>query len=839
MKKKIIRVLLLLCLITGFMYIQEVVYASEWAEEQPEQPVEDTYYYENMEPLMAREEASLHDVAMEVGDRKKLLINKDSSKIIEVSHGWEGSTNYKFSKFNVEAYTSTDSSVVKITRPGGEKYPFLTAMAPGTAVVEVLYSYSHEEWKAYYKARATITVTEAIHKNTGMFPVTMMRGESVTYTQVLAERTNTYVDANGQVITETKAPESVTWTSSAPAIVSVKGGLVTGRLQGTAAITLKYKYAFSDGTVTCSDKVSVTSNCYWPEGNTIYFQPSVLEDEDAAPAINAALEYAALHATDEMPFTVMFQEGVYKLASATVRIYSNTTLDLRAGATLSFAGVGGAKESRPLLKLGINGSYEGEKDYNASARCAGYGGFRNIHILGGTIESNQWNRSTHIVMAHATNVSLIGTRITGGAGMHMMEIAAIDGFTMENCVLDNFVGSKAISGDESTGRVACKKNPGNYEALQFDVAASAECFGGIYMDGTPMKNIKITGCTFDGVPRGIGIHTQVLGSYHDTADISYNTFLNTTKEAIHLLAFKNCTINYNIIEDCGAGIVVRSFADNGTYVMTKVFECSEEYDGEVEYDFNIEVIGNEMTILDKRQAKETVGILLYGRKIKSSYKSYRPGNGKHWGTIEEDNYSIGNIRVEDNRITTAGVGIHFSDATECVVKNNIITGGNYLSTGIFSGIYASEYSCVDEISGNEVLSVQGHGISVAASSSVIGIIENNTVKKAKYHALKLENATEPLLVKNNSFHTRGKKYSVVFIATGKGNENDVVLMGNTISAAKGNTENGILLVSGSCTMKKNTISRVKTGICVENEDCIYVAKGNRFQSGVEKKKKTP
>ena len=90
MKKKIIRVLLLLCLITGFVYIQEVVYASEWAEEQP---VEDTYYYENMEPLMAREEASLHDVAMEVGDRKKLLINKDSSKIIEVSHGWEGSAN--------------------------------------------------------------------------------------------------------------------------------------------------------------------------------------------------------------------------------------------------------------------------------------------------------------------------------------------------------------------------------------------------------------------------------------------------------------------------------------------------------------------------------------------------------------------------------------------------------------------------------------------------------------------------------------------------------------------------------------------------------------------------
>ena len=104
----------------------------------------------------------------------------------------------------------------------------------------------------------------------------------------------------------------------------------------------------------------------------IYVQPSVVNDADASPAINAACKYARDYATDENPFTVILEGGTYKLATAAVRLYSNTTLDMTDGAILKFAGVGGRDKSTNILKLGISGAYAGEKDYNASAKCAGY-----------------------------------------------------------------------------------------------------------------------------------------------------------------------------------------------------------------------------------------------------------------------------------------------------------------------------------------------------------------------------------------------------------------------------------------------------------------------------------
>ena len=80
-----------------------------------------------------------------------------------------------------------------------------------------------------------------------MSPKTLIRVESVAYTPVLMEKTYTYTDEQGKQITETKLPESITWLSSS-AKASVNQGTVTGLLQGTATITLKYKYSFSDGT---------------------------------------------------------------------------------------------------------------------------------------------------------------------------------------------------------------------------------------------------------------------------------------------------------------------------------------------------------------------------------------------------------------------------------------------------------------------------------------------------------------------------------------------------------------------------------------------------------------
>lgn len=804
------------------------------------------YEYSNSDVAHTIVENVIHDISVEVGDQKKLKISKDSKKTVKVNEVvYDQNDNIlsskvrscKFGSFQLESWKSSNDQVVKISKSEASSLPTLTARAPGIATIEIVYSYTNSKYnlKAYYQSKATVTVNAA-YRDIGLAPATIIRGESITYKPNLPDRTNSYTDRQGNFITETCAPESVTWSSSSGK-ASVENGKVEGLLEGTATITLKYKYMFTDGSVTCTDKVKVTINCYTVNGEVINIQASVAEDEDAAPTINAACAFARDHATDETPYVIKFEKGTYKLASSTIRLFSNTILDMRDGAVLQFAGVGGAEGSRKILMLGTNGAFDGEESYNSSAKCAGYKGYRNIKILGGTIESTKYNKSTHIVMAHATNVLFEDVTITGGAGMHMMEIAAIDGFTMRNCVFENFTGSKSISANKNTGRVAYAYRPGNYEALQFDVAASEECLGGVYMDGTPMKNVNITGCRFDGVPRGIGIHTQVLGSYHDNVNISENTFVNTVKEAILLLAFRNCTINDNIIKNCGAGITVQSFSNNPTYVMTRVFEGTKEYGKKAKNKFNIQIVRNNISVKNRGAAIIQAGISVMGFCEQTGRKTYRPANEKLWGVIPKGDYYIGDVTVEDNQIETSGLGIYLTDAKRVVVNNNRIQGIQFPNKSIYNGIYANDATSLDELSGNEISAMQGNGISISSTSNVKGTIENNTIKKVSYCAIKFDNIKNPVTVQNNIFQTRSKTSSVIYLATGAENKNRITFIDNSISGATGSKGVGVFVESGTHTIEKNKIAKAKIGIYIRKAESSCKLSENIFRSTVKKKKK--
>ena len=804
------------------------------------------YEFDNNDAAYAIREQTIHALSIEAGDRKSVRMNRDSKKKISVEklvYLESGDlvdskeTVCTFKNFKVESWKSSNTKVIKIDKLQADTYPVIAAAGTGTATITIVYSYSYEGEKAYYKTSATVNVLEK-NRDIGLKPTTIVRGTSVTLKPVLKARTYTYTDENGIEVTETKKPEIVSWTSSAPAKITVDQGKVTGIIQGSAIITLRYKYAFSDGTLACFDHVTVTSNCFTVKGQKIYIQPSVANDADASPAINTACVYARDHATDAKPYKIILKKGTYKLATAAVRLYSNMTLDMRDGAVLKFAGVGGRDKSTQVLKLGISGPYDGETNYNASAKCAGYNGFRNVKILGGIIESTDFNKSTHVIMAHAKNVVLDGVTFTGGASMHMMEVAAIDGFKLKNCVFKNFKGSKAISADSRTGRVAYSYRPGNYEALQFDIAASDDCFGGIYMDGTPMKNVTITGCTFDGVPRGVGIHSQLLGSYHEKVNISGNTFRNTLKEAILLLGFRNCTINNNEIIGCGAGITMQSISNNRRYVLTKVFEGSKDYNGKVMYDVNSEIKGNKISIVNRGCAIEQAAIYVYGANLLSDVTSKRPSTGTIWGIIPKNNYYISNVRVEDNTITTSGWGIYFSDAKNCVAKNNKITGANFPANKVvYNGIYAATYSSLNEISGNVITSMRGNGISVSALSTVTGKIQNNTINKVAYCAIKVDNVTNPLTIRNNTFSSNSKTSNVVNINTKKTNKNCITLYKNKISGVLGTQGAGVSVESGTCKIKKNNIDNVNVGIYSVKENSTYAQSGNVFGKNVKIKTK--
>lgn len=241
--------------------------------------------------------------------------------------------------------------------------------------------------------------------------------------------------------------------------------------------------------------------------------------KDISEALDDALTLARDKATDKKPYTVVVPKGNYKLGS-TVHIWSNTTLDLTAGVKLT--SVGG---THSLLISGTNGKYKGKKDYNASKACKGYNGFKNITIKGGTFVSNSKNTSTIIRIAHAKNITLEDVTVSGGACAHQIEVAAINGFYVKNCTFKN---------------LKLKKNTTDkQEALQLDIPCSTEVFRNVYLDGTVMKNVEITGCTFSNVPRGVGSHTMLVGAYFDNIKINNNTFKNCSEEAIIGVNYRN------------------------------------------------------------------------------------------------------------------------------------------------------------------------------------------------------------------------------------------------------------------------------------------------------------
>ncbi|MBQ8527240.1 MAG: right-handed parallel beta-helix repeat-containing protein [Lachnospiraceae bacterium] len=426
--------------------------------------------------------------------------------------------------------------------------------------------------------------------------------------------------------------------------------------------------------------------------------------ETISGVLDEALEQARDLATDENPITVKVPAGTYKIAS-NMHIYSNTTLDLQ-GVTLKADGSG----SFNMIMSGTSGSYMGESNYNNSSLCAGYGGFKNITIKGGTFVGKKSNTGTIIRIAHATNVTLDGVTLSGGGCAHQIEVAAIDGFYVKNCTFKDFGESKT-------------DDPDKQEALQLDIPCASDVFKNVYLDGTVMKNVEITGCTFSNVPRGVGSHTSLHGAYHTNIKINNNTFKNVTEEAIIGLNYNNCEIKNNKITDCGAGVLFQYFKANTASVYTTTFDGAKKYSGEVLHDAKTVITGNNIQTKYYSTCDEIQGIKIYGYILSGSKKG---GDGKK---IEAGDYYISGVTVENNTIVTAGHGVHLTNAKDCTVNNNTITGKNYSSKDSnkdsYDGIFLSTGSNNVEVANNKIKNMARNGIFVQLDSRASTIKKNN------------------------------------------------------------------------------------------------------------------
>ncbi|MBE6750979.1 MAG: right-handed parallel beta-helix repeat-containing protein [Ruminococcaceae bacterium] len=581
----------------------------------------------------------------------------------------------------------------------------------------------------------------------------------------------------------------------------------------------------------------------------------------AVKAINNALKEATLIGTADIPCTVKVEAGNYKL-DYSLKIYSNTILDL-TDVTLSRK-----NSDYNVLHIG-NPSLDFENSDNAGSAnpltdgLTGYTAYQNITINNGTLSGANLH-GTILKVAHTTNFTMNNTVLTGAKDSHTAEVAAVNHFTLNNCVFKN----QSLSADAKTK---------TYEAIQFDVTHEKH-FNSYRAEALPCKNIKITGCKFSNVPRAIGSHTGIANAPIKSVSIKNCTFNKISSVAIQ---FQNCqkvTIANNKITNAPRGIAIYSITTDGqgTYLASTIANhgktttnISDEYTKPT--DAGIVIKNNTITLTDAKDPHanyQRLAILVSGGKI-TEKKSHSDGSGN----LPTGNYYITGATVSGNTITTYGHGIRVSNARNVKISSNTITckkspkdSANYygiqalgasknisvikntIKNPVYNGIYfrekssattiesnkisaagnnaiAFESSSTDLIASNSISSPAGYGISLTQKSSIKKIKENK-ISKPKKAGIVVIDASKVTYISSNTIST--SKSNSIHIAS-KSTVNTI--SSNTI---KSSLNNGIVLYEGSKATKisSNKISSpAKHGIALEKSTATTITKNSISSAG--------
>lgn len=494
----------------------------------------------------------------------------------------------------------------------------------------------------------------------------------------------------------------------------------------------------------CNLEILRAEVSYTVSGSTININMST--EQSPRAAIDSALSYAQNNYKDGQIYTVKVPKGTYEL-DGTLHIFSNTRLDVR-GVTLKYT-----KETGNMIMLG---NPKNNKDIET---MGGYGTIRNVSILGGNWVGNNGNTSSLVRMAHARDVLFEGCVIQGGGCAHQMEVAAIEGFGVKNCTFKDMQQTNS---------------PGNREALQLDMPCSEYVFSGIILDGTPMKDVVVSGCTFENVSKGLGTHNMLIGRYHTNIQIKNNTFKNVEGECIVALNYRDCDIRENKIINCGSGITFayfRPFSNDSNSikaVYTTIFDGKETINPQKMSDACTYISNNQISLSPDCNTTEYTGIRVYGYWLEQDQQAEGKGSSD---VIPANNYYISNVNVTGNVIKTCGYGIHLSDTRDSTVSGNTIRNydenscedgiladaeskniaiqNNSVQNATQNGIAIDDYSSVRNISGNEITASMCYGISLNNNSKVTGNIEKNTISKCGDNGINLKDVCRVQNIINN------------------------------------------------------------------------------------------
>ncbi|MEY8460628.1 right-handed parallel beta-helix repeat-containing protein [Eggerthellaceae bacterium 24-137] len=446
---------------------------------------------------------------------------------------------------------------------------------------------------------------------------------------------------------------------------------------------------------------------------------------------------------------IVVKPGSYKLSHG-LNVYSNTTLTLK-GVKLTLS----KSTSSNLLKIGA--THDSKKGY----------AYKNIAIVGGNLNANK-SGSTAVKIAHAKNVKLQGVTVRNTVNAHLMEVAGVNGFTVEKCTFKDQVQTK-------------KAKVLTPEAIQIDVLVQRH-MPGYRSEDLPMRNVKINKCTFSNVPRGVGSHTAIVNNPVNGIAITNSTFTKIKSTAIQGMNYINCTITGNTIKSAPRGIALYSVFSKGIFLPTTAVKegkvkskTSAKYKTPVANQ-NIVISNNKITVkgTDSISTYMNEGICVSGLNVPKKMKKTADQD-----PIAKGNYYISGLTVANNTISSVGTGIRLCDVRNASASSNTIayTGktasktpyhgvhvtlgsknvavvDNVIKASQSNGVYVNENSAASLVARNKIASSGKYGIGIERSTAAT--IESNSIVSSKSSAIVAYNSSRVTSIAKNAISAAGE-----------------------------------------------------------------------------------
>ena len=382
--------------------------------------------------------------------------------------------------------------------------------------------------------------------------------------------------------------------------------------------------------------------------------------------------------------TVVIPKGSYYLGShpggaRAVWVYSNTTIQMEEGAVL-------------LREKAAPAQYLFEAD-----------GQRNITITGGTMDGNVEDTAQArglMSLRSVDNVTITNVAFRNFCGTHAVLIDGGMGVYVGGCSFSGFI--------PFTGTAAAYRQQTNStsywsaEALHIDFIAPDGSGS-----GRSMRDVVVTGCTFDGVPSGVGTHHVYPALTAENIRIYGNTFRNCYYHGCNASNFRDFAFYDNQAVDTPTllyaentvGQVCRNRLDNSALRISKTgiyafgsnrmnpdaFSGIEARNAGSDTDTNptrLEIWDNELLL------GNYTGEAVNTAKFCGIHTLYQASVDAHHNYITGSPYrgiyvDGGSSAVHDNAVTDSLICVYVANSTGSSVTGNRLIGSGDRGINVF------------------------------------------------------------------------------------------------------------------------------------------------------------